>query len=325
MKVLFESAWLKVDRANQHVELLGEELEQFSRAQRKQVRVQRESRHVVYRIQGPLEDPPTHLSPIIGEALFGYRSALDHLMWELVQVSGGEPDRYTQFPIFDTADGFHGQGGKRMQRGLLPEIAAAIEREQPYPAAGGPTPWRELPPSARAQIMGGMDLVRLRDLNNIDKHRSFNLVTGIFEDAVPRRLRRGLGIREVRAFLAEIDLASKGKVVAGDVLARVPHAYADEELEFSFSAAFDEGWTPKSELVQKGQRFVPSEVDDAGEYPTPSQLDGGQSVLQTLGGVGCRVSDIIEDYAERFVVPFYESEGTSFRLHERRDPTLFFL
>ena len=323
MKLLLESAWLKVDRANQHVELLREELEQFSRAQCKYVRVHRESFNVVYRLEGPPEEPPAHLSPIIGEALFGYRSALDHLMWELVEVSDGEPDRYTQFPIFDTPDDFH--RGKRMQRGLSPEIAAAIEREQPFPPPGPPMPWGELPSSTRAQVMGGMDLAHLRDLHNIDKHRTFNLVTGIYEDVVPRHLRQAGGIQGWREFLAEIESASKGKLVAGDILARVPRRYANVEFEFSFSVAFDEGWIPKSELVQRGRRSRPSQVNDDTGYPTPSELDGGQSVLQTLGGIGGRVSDILEDYAERFVAPFHEDLGTRFRLHERCDPAIFFL
>src|SRR5260370_38852808 len=44
--------------------------------------------------------PPPEISLTLGDCLHDFRSALDHLMWQLVLATGGQPTASTQFPIF---------------------------------------------------------------------------------------------------------------------------------------------------------------------------------------------------------------------------------
>ena len=46
---------------------------------------------------------PDDISPIIGDAVHNLRTALDYLMWQLVEAGGGAPDKSVYFPIAETA------------------------------------------------------------------------------------------------------------------------------------------------------------------------------------------------------------------------------
>src|SRR3954447_12706375 len=46
------------------------------------------------------EEPPPEWSPIIGDIIHNWRSALDHLAYQLVIRNGRKPSGSTQFPIF---------------------------------------------------------------------------------------------------------------------------------------------------------------------------------------------------------------------------------
>ena len=51
----------------------------------------------VYRGETP--DAPIEWSIILGEILYNLRSALDHLVWQLVLANGQTPGRHNEFPI----------------------------------------------------------------------------------------------------------------------------------------------------------------------------------------------------------------------------------
>ena len=53
----------------------------------------------VWVYQGPTPTVPVEWSVIIGETLYNMRSALDHLIWQLVLANGHTPGRHNQFPI----------------------------------------------------------------------------------------------------------------------------------------------------------------------------------------------------------------------------------
>ena len=94
------------------------------------------------------------------------RSALDHLVWQLVILEGGTPDWRTQFPIYDDAAKF--DQAVRFPRGrrvsplhdIRPDgdIWALIEDAQPYRC-----------PDPRQHYLSG-----LGKLSNIDKHRTLH-------------------------------------------------------------------------------------------------------------------------------------------------------
>lgn len=105
------------------------------------------------------DEVPSHIPAIIGDILFNFRSALDHLANRLVIA----PTKDTAFPIF--CDRLDRNGKPRsvgVAGGIHPKALAIIERLQPYHRS-----------DPRADL-----LCILRELNNADKHRLL-LVTSL--------------------------------------------------------------------------------------------------------------------------------------------------
>lgn len=107
-----------------------------------------------------VREPAVSVVLFAGEILYQLRSGLDHLVHQLVLLSGHaaklHASRRHQFPIFETADGYR-KRADGMIDGVSPEAAALIEGEQPY---------RRLPDAPRKDL-----LWLLQDLHNTDKHR----------------------------------------------------------------------------------------------------------------------------------------------------------
>lgn len=121
-------------------------------------------------MRGALRKQPPRVAP--RRNLYNLRSALDHLAWELVLLSGGTPTKETQFPIRDTP---HDKNGKpRPLKSLLSQvkdntILGLLNECQPY--AGDGT--EQISPfDAHSQ-----PLWHLKSLNNLDKHRLLLVVT----------------------------------------------------------------------------------------------------------------------------------------------------
>ena len=232
MHSLLESAWMKVDRANAHFNRLKAEIEAFGDGQfdRIGVYLDRQTGEKIYRLDRPTEEAPPKLSPIIGDALFGYRSALDHLIWALVLVSGNTPDETTEFPIFWHRSRF--TSSRRVQaisKSVTPEIYAAIKREQPF--EGSP---------------GGLLLWRLHNLHNVDKHRHFNLVTSFYWGALTHP-------RDIQIWRAISDrlMTNFGRVEQGTELARIPREYVDVDFYPTFAIAFGDETAAPGEPVEQ--------------------------------------------------------------------------
>ena len=109
----------------------------------------------VYRGETP--NTPIRWSVIFGEILYNLRSALDHLVWQLVLANGQTPGRHSAFPITN-----HAQGWEKIKDNLLNGVSSRhksmIGYLQPY--TGG--------------INLPFDVSKLQfldDLSNIEKHR----------------------------------------------------------------------------------------------------------------------------------------------------------
>ena len=116
-------------------------------------------RHRVVVKVGPVPALPRVWGFCIGDAVFNFRSALDHLAWFLVQTHGVMPSderqrKQIQFPIYDSSEQFWGSVDMRLP-GVPTSIRDVIYRHQP--AAKTPT---------------GEHLAWLAWLNNLDKHRA---------------------------------------------------------------------------------------------------------------------------------------------------------
>jgi len=106
-------------------------------------------------------DPPESIGVILGDVVHNLRSALDHLVWQLVLLYGNHPGRWNQFPIYSGRQDFltdvvHAERGPLHG---IPQDSKAwtlIEQAQPY---------------RRGKGRKTHALAVLRELSNEDKHR----------------------------------------------------------------------------------------------------------------------------------------------------------
>jgi hypothetical protein len=190
-------ARLKLLRAREHLEVLGDELAAFTAGE--PYRIAHEpnadgSEHI-FRTQ-VLKEPPTLLSVIIGDALQNMRSALEHLVWGLAfKDKGSEPSRSTSFPIYRTEAAFFqtdkntssgysaGSGMHKISEIKRVAVKTAIQQLQPYKT-------------------GHDELYILNELARVDRHQSLRTIGG-----ANRTVTQGWRKRGTRGpFVADFDL-----------------------------------------------------------------------------------------------------------------------
>jgi hypothetical protein len=166
MKPSLEPVNLKVERAKEHFEQLQSAVEAFRTTDPygavRYMNPKRTEEVVRARIS---KQPPPQLAIIIGDLLHNLRSALDHLVCQLVMANGKGSCSDTQFPICKERDEFFGNPKvkKSPQSAKVQHVASGaqtvIESLQPY---------NHLP-------VDDHPLYLLNRLNNRDKHRLLNL------------------------------------------------------------------------------------------------------------------------------------------------------
>jgi hypothetical protein len=93
---MFESARLKIERADHHIGDLERQLREFTRHNL--------DASVDHRDDGTLDihitvlEPPPCITLIVGDSVHNLWSALDHLMWELIGLGGGRQHPQLYFP-----------------------------------------------------------------------------------------------------------------------------------------------------------------------------------------------------------------------------------
>ena len=117
-------------------------------------------RHV-WVFRGATPHVPIEWSVILGEILYNLRSALDHLVWQLVVANGQTAGHHNAFPIVNSERAWQ-KATKRLE-GVTSEVKEKIRCLQPY--TGG----LNLPFDVR-------NFWKLHSLCNIDKHRHLNIV-----------------------------------------------------------------------------------------------------------------------------------------------------
>ena len=109
---------------------------------------------------GSDEPPVLHdFSARTGEIAYNLRSALDHLVWQLVLANAKNPGVWNAFPICQDEDEYR-RAAKGRLRGLTDRTQELIEGFQLYRENGGI----------------GAHLWMLHSICNIDKHRHLNVV-----------------------------------------------------------------------------------------------------------------------------------------------------
>ncbi len=149
----------KLDRAADHLNALNEEVLDFLKTNPYGVfgEFDPKGSKYIFRVN-VAHEPPPRLGAIFGDLIHNLRSALDHLVYELVLLNGHSPNRSrTCFPIYDSnPPGGFACATTESLRGVGDAERALIEELQPY---------------NRAELEGRA-LGLIRRYSNQDKHRT---------------------------------------------------------------------------------------------------------------------------------------------------------
>lgn len=162
----------KLDWSEKHLNALSAEIRTFLEGDAYTLPTQFDeadkSTTVIFKESEPL---PESWGLALGDVIHNARSALDHLVYQLVLLAGGVHHDAHQFPILDKPQDWvrRVQKPPKGRRGLLdfidPTHITSIKLLQPYePATGLPR------------------LGVLRDFSNIDKHRLIHAARTVFTD-----------------------------------------------------------------------------------------------------------------------------------------------
>lgn len=156
---MFESAFLKVKRANHHVSDLRSSFNAHIQRHTYILRPELNPNGVLETYVEFSEGLPSDIPVITGDAVHNLRSALDHATWELIGLDGGKQNSNTSFP-----------SSMRVTNQI--EYEALCKRiETPR------SDTKEFFMSFAAYPGGRGDVFhRLHELNRIDKHRGLTLV-----------------------------------------------------------------------------------------------------------------------------------------------------
>jgi hypothetical protein len=191
-----ESVTRKLDRADYHIKDIDSRISTFSAHPYDVIPYENGDTEETELRLANVKGMPTEWPAIIGDAINNLRSALDHLMWNLVLLNGNSPGRNTQFPIVTSGNGYDGESC-RMTGGASSKHIAEIKGLQPYHRTGAekthPLFW-------------------LNQLSNFDKHR----VLLLSEIAVTSG---GLGIGAMRGFDLHLSYVRTPEAKEGAILA----------------------------------------------------------------------------------------------------------
>jgi hypothetical protein len=212
----------KVKRAKDHLSHLKECVSRFRDSDPYRVAPHYNpwAKRLAYRVSRA-EETLVDIPLAAGDVLQCTRTALDHLVYQLVLVGGGTPTKQTSFPIVDALKDYLGRRNVAMA-GMRDEAKLAIDACKPYADQGG-----------------NLVLWRLMRLNNIDKHRTL-LTAGMAHQHV--RLGGGSGV--TLSFTRLRSNSTKCSLVVGDEVCvfegmRTPPQNHDH-IQFAYQVALNE-------------------------------------------------------------------------------------
>jgi hypothetical protein len=272
---------LKAKRAKEHIRDFQAASARFFKEKPSFVDAKRDpdTRQVIYYID---ECPaiPDDLLLIAGDAIQNLRSALDHLIWELVDAHSGKPAEKIgarlEFPVCKDSSDYESRAPRKIE-GIAPIAAKTISDIEPYEGGKGHEIWV------------------LHNLNRIDKHRLLlsavssyrgadlgpildGFISRFLKQALPERpLPPSFGLSSI--FVLPADTRNSGKPIfpleRGTVIfVDSPDAEINKDMKFTYEIAFGE----------------------------PGVAEG-RSVIETLESLANLVDNLISDF-EPFLTPF---------------------
>lgn len=212
-------------RAGQHLRYLDSAIQRFPHASGNGVREYLDHERREYKVVAVVrrELPVLKWGVVIGEALYNMRSALDHLVWQLVLENRGRPSKHTSFPVVTNPKKF-AQKGLGSLVGVHEDAIALIKSFQPFNG------WKD--------SAGGISALWLLDeLCNVDKHRTFHPSQFLVKDvdlAFPRGVTVS-GLRKARGPLKDDTVLARCRW-AGEA---AEGADMHVKLKLSFDVTFD--------------------------------------------------------------------------------------
>jgi hypothetical protein len=126
--------------------------------------------------------PPHELPALIGDCLMNFRSALDHLIYDVAlkhtKRTEIADEKRLQFAIYDNAGQFTSWEGEMVKKNLLPpDVLGRLKSFQPYQG------WDQEPTTLERHLSRNT-LWILNALVNADKHRAFMPVTQLYVESL---------------------------------------------------------------------------------------------------------------------------------------------
>jgi len=154
----------KAARAREHLETLSAETDAFGKDEPVRLVSSFDRDTATHVVNAKIREPDQpRWGLLLGDFAQNARAALDHLVWQLVLLSGNTPGLENAFPIATTCTAYRGSPeGRRMSlrerglKGVDDNYRPAIDAVQPYLLAEDPA---------------SHPLAGLQWLSNIDKHR----------------------------------------------------------------------------------------------------------------------------------------------------------
>jgi hypothetical protein len=132
----FDGSWEKVKRAKKHVDEINGMLTDFAQSDFYTLRIEHDADRLINFLCIDTDIPELHLNEIalaIGDAAHNYRSALDHLWFQIVIACGGTPHAQTSFPIRNAADSLKAAiNGALKEQQITVQVFDGIMSLKPY-------------------------------------------------------------------------------------------------------------------------------------------------------------------------------------------------
>lgn len=122
----------KIARAHEHCNGLYESVMQVIKAHPNRVShsFNPKTFEHIWRLESDPPLIPARINAIVGDAIYNYRSALDHMVWSLALANGAIPTRANEFPIFIDEIELKKQVQRKL-RGVCAEAKDIIIKAQP--------------------------------------------------------------------------------------------------------------------------------------------------------------------------------------------------
>lgn len=170
----FDAIDAKISRARREMRTLQADIRLFCEEKARLIIEEINDEEIIWIYRGNTPIPPTDWSIRVGEFAYNLTSALDHLVWQLVEENGCKPGRWNEFPIQNQAN--RDSERKRFLKGVNCKDCRYILSIQPF---------------ADDSSGIGHRLANLKAIGNIDKHRRIIVTKVRWSGEVPDIFDRG--------------------------------------------------------------------------------------------------------------------------------------